>query len=341
MRALILEEPGDPDQLRPGRVPVPEIGERDVLVKVRACGVCGHDVLARAGRIPADTPLVLEHEVAGEVAVAGPRVHILAEGMRVALTPMLPCCSCELCIGGSSRTCRRRGGLYGDGVQGGYAEFIVATEHSAVQLPDSIGLVEGSIIGCAVASALRAVRRGRVALGETVLVTGASGGVGIHLVQLARMAGARVIAVTASEAKVGPLREAGADEVAVQTDDSFDTAVRDLTRGRGADVVLDNVDPSNLVACLRALKTGGRLVLVGNVDPRPLPVFAGQLIMREFELIGTARPGRQELQDSIALVESGRVKPWVDSLFPLDAGGAAHRRMEERHAVGRCVLTVD
>ncbi len=340
MHAVVLAEHGGPERLRSERRPVPEMGPREALVRVRACGVCGHDLLARAGKIPMPVPQVLGHEVAGEVVAVDSEVAGLSVGDRVALTPMMPCGRCEACLNGDSRTCRVRGGLYGEQIPGGYAEYVLANEFSAVRLPEEIDFVSGSILGCAVASALRAVRRGRLRMGETVLVTGATGGVGIHLVQLAKAAGARVIAATASSEKAPALRQAGSDEVVV-TAGGFEAEVRELTRGRGVDVILDNVGAPTLQSCLRALRTTGRLVLIGNVKPLDLPVGLGQLIMKEFELIGTARPGREELRQSIALVETGKVRPWVARTFPLEEAEAAHRHMEERGAVGRCVLVVE
>jgi NADPH:quinone reductase-like Zn-dependent oxidoreductase len=178
-------------------------------------------------------------------------------------------------------------------------------------------------------------------MGETVVVTGATGGVGIHLVQVARAAGARVIAVTGSASKLAVLREAGSDEVVVTGGEPFEAEVRRLTGGSGADVVLDNVGPPLYRSCLRSLRTTGRMVAVGNVEPREVPANLGQFIWREFELIGTARPGREELLESIGLVASGRVRPWVDRTFPLEEAPAAHALMEERGAVGRCVLVFD
>lgn len=339
MRAVSLVAHGGPEQLQVQQLAVPEIGSGEVLVRVHACGVCGHDLLARAGQIPMPVPQIPGHEVAGEVVAVDSQVMSLAVGDRVALTPMFPCGRCEVCVSGSSRMCRVRGGLYGERIPGGYAEYVVANDFSAVRLDDQIDYVYGCVLGCAVASALRAVRRGRVRMGETALVTGASGGVGIHLIQLAKVAGARVIAVTASPAKAAALREAGAEHVVV-TAGSFDREVRELTRGFGVDVCLDNVGVPALQSCLRSLRTTGRLVLVGNVVPQELPLGLGQLIMREFELIGTARPGREELTESVALAATGRVRPWVDRTFPLEEADVAHRYMEERRAVGRCVLLV-
>lgn len=340
MRAVQVERHGDPDVLRLVAMPKPEPGPGDVLVRLRASGVCGHDVLARAGRIPLPLPQVLGHEGAGEVVAAGPEVVGLAVGDRVALTPMLPCGRCEPCLAGRARTCRVRGGLYGEEIPGTYGEYVVANELSAVRLPDIIDFIRGSILGCAVASAVRAVNRGRVALGETVVVTGASGGVGIHLVQVARAVGARVIAVTGSAANVAALLEAGAHEV-LAGDQPFESEVRRLTGGSGADVVLDSVGPPLFKSCLASLRTMGRLVAVGNVQPRDVPANLGQVIMREFELIGTARPGRVELQESIRLVANGSVKPWVGRTFQLDQAASAHRLMEERGVVGRLVLEVE
>ena len=233
MRAMILSAYGGPEQLKLAQVSRPAAGHGQMLVRVRACGVCGHDLLARQGKLGTPLPQVLGHEIAGDVVEVDSGVDAFRPGDRVTLNQRISCGMCHSCRRGAPNLCVRGGGFYGENISGGYAEYVVATPANAVPLPLEIDYVTGAILSCGIGTGLHAVGRARVRAGEAVVVTGAGGGVGIHAISSARLLGARVIGITGSPEKRQAVHEAGADEVVVAPGGHFAPQVRQLTGGPG------------------------------------------------------------------------------------------------------------
>ncbi len=172
-----------------------------------------------------------------------------------------------------------------------------------------------------------------------MLITGASGGVGMQAVQLARHDGGRVIAVTSSECKVDLLREAGAHEVVVTNDLCFSRQVRDLTGGEGAQVALEIVGSLTFEQSMRALAPGGRLIVVGNLKTQPVAVNPGLVIVKELEIRGAYATTQEELRQAFELIATGALRSWVSEVLPLGDAWRAHQRLEDRAVTGRLVLT--
>ena len=284
MRTTVLAHFGAPGVLRCEEVAIPVPALDQMLVRVACCGVCGHDLLNRAGAFP-NTPLpcVMGHEIAGTVEAVGSAVRGFRPGDRVALNQRLSCGTCEACRAGRDNMCRWGAGFYGEELSGGYGAFVVASARNAVILPDEIPFEVGAVLSCAVGTGFHALRRARLQLGDTVVVTAASGGVGFHTVKLARMMGLRVFAVSSSPSKAEWLRAADAE--AVLDLDGFHKPVKTLTDG-GADAVIEVAGSVTFAASLRSLKAGGRLMLVGNVEPGHVPLNPGLPILRELEILG-------------------------------------------------------
>ena len=201
MHAVVLDRIGGPEVLeyrarRRSQTPEPD----EVLVRVRAAGVCGRDLIDRRGGFPAmKLPAILGHEVAGEVVAVGGAVTRFGVGDRVANLHRPYCGDCDRCQEGESPDCTESWQSFGQTVAGGYAETVRAHHRSLVPIPDAVSFVDAAPLGCTAAVALRALRHeGRLTLGETVLVTGATGGVGMEAIQIAKHLGARVIALTSS-----------------------------------------------------------------------------------------------------------------------------------------------
>lgn len=338
MRAVVMREFGGPDVLRVEELPVPEPGPGEVLLQIRACGVCFHDVVNRAGHLPRTAlPSVIGHELTGTVAGVGALVSGVQTGDRVVCLQRMPCGQCRACRTGQDHLCA--GPMFGEEVPGGYAEYALIRPGSFVPLPESISFSQAGVLTCGVATALHALRRGRVTLGETVLITGASGGIGIHAVQLAQRAGARVLAVTGSDAKSDALRSHGAEPI-VSPDGRFHGAVRRLVP-EGVDCALEITGAPTLGATLRSVRTGGRVVLVGNVAPGDAPINPGLLILKEIDLIAAKANGLDELREAVDLVARGLIRPVLSDTLPLDRAAEAHRLLEGRRATGRVVLTTE
>ncbi|MBX6377476.1 MAG: alcohol dehydrogenase catalytic domain-containing protein [Clostridia bacterium] len=339
MRAVQFEGFGGAEVLRVVDLPQP-VPERDgVVVRVRAAGVCYHDVINRRGHFPRTMlPAVIGHEVAGEVAAVGAGVEGLREGDRVVVFPFLSCGRCRFCVGGRPQLCRQRH-LLGEGVPGGYAEYVAVPARNCLPLPAGIPFEAAAAIPCAMGTALHALRaRAGVQLGETVLITGASGGVGVFAVQLARRAGARVLAVTSSPHKEGSLLELGAHDVIVSPDLDFADEVRRRTAGEGVDVVLEIVGAAAFPASVRSLRAGGRLVLIGNLAAAPVEIRPALFILKEMALLGSDGFTPLEVEECLALAAAGEVRVPVARTLPLAEAEAAHRLLEERGATGRVVL---
>ena len=339
MRAIVIREPGGLERLELCELESPSPGDGQVRVRVAACGVCYRDLLDREGKYPfMKRPVVTGHELAGEVVAVGRGVSTLKLGDRVATTHRPPCGQCAACRRGEETHCLGSPVSYGHTVDGGYAEECILWEASTVRVPDALPLDEACFLHCTAAVALRALRRhGRLAAGDTVIITGASGGVGVHAMQVAKILGARVIAVTGSAAKGTLLKEHGADEVIVAAGEFHKQAVA-LTDG-GAQVALDLVGAPTFNSSLRSLALGGRLVLVGNVTASRVEMNPGYCILRELSVHGSSGATRAELGEVLDWAATKKLRPVVAERLPLADARRAQERLLERGVVGRQVLT--
>lgn len=341
MKAVLLKGYGGVDQFVMETVPTPSPGAGEVLVRIRASGVCNHDVLARQGHFPrTKIPGIIGHEFAGEVAEVGPGVSGFSVRDRVAVAMKDFCGHCPACLKGRDNLCERAGGLFGEEIPGGYAEYISVRTNVLLRIPDGVTFEEAAIVPCALGTAYHGLHAvGKVQPGETVVITGATGGVGAHAVQVARMLGARVIAVTTSDAKIEFLRSNGADDVIVSPQLDFSKEVRRLTGGAGADLVFNIVGSIAWEAALRSTAFGGRQVLIGNVNAAPVTLRPAQAILKEMFLLGTFLVTRSEIETLFELTRLKRLRPVVGTTMPLAEIREAHQLMEARSAVGRIVLT--
>ena len=340
MQAVVLRAFGSPENLRPETVANPSPRRGEVLIRVRACGVCFHDVINRRGNLPRTrVPAILGHEVAGEVASVGEGVSGWGLGDGAATLQRLSCGQCAACAAGRPSLCKIDARFFGEEIPGGYAELMAAPVAGLGRVPRGTPWEVAATACCTTGTAVHCVRtRGQVRSGETVLVTGASGGVGVQVVQLARHDGGRVIAVTSSEKKAAALYEAGASEVIVSPNLDFAADVRRRTDGDGVNVALEIVGSGTFMQSVRALAPGGRLVVVGNLETASVSLNPGLTIVKELTILGAYAPSPRELEEAFQLIRSGAVKPWVSEVLPLREAASAHRRLEQRCVTGRLVL---
>lgn len=340
MRAIVLRESGPADNLRLEEIEAPTATPGHVIVEVHAEGVCFRDVVERRGGFAFQKrPVVPGHEFAGRVVEVGEGVTGLAVGDEVVNLHRAPCGVCEMCRAGHEPRCTQSLEVFGLTVDGGYAQRVRAAAGCLVPRPKGIPPEHACFLNCTAAVALRALRTiGRLQPGEHVAIPGASGGVGLHAIQVAKVLGARVTAVTGRAAKEDLLREYGADDVVVADGGSFHKELGRRTRGRGVDLVLDCVGEPTFNASLRSLRPLGRLVVVGNVTSDRVQLNAGFVILSEIVIAGSAGCSRADLHDVLTWVQNGRVRPVVADVLPLHEAPDAHRRLEDRDANGRIVL---
>lgn len=338
MRAVVLREIGDPDRLVPEIVPDPVPKPDEVLVRVRASAVCGRDLIDRRGGFPMmKLPAILGHELAGEVVRAGDAVTGFSPGDRVVNLQRPSCGACPRCLEGEPVLCERAWQSLGLTVDGAYAEQVITWPRGLVKLPDAIPFDVGATLMCTAGVALRALRgRARLELGETVLITGASGGVGQAAVQIARHMGAKVVATTTSPAKAEALRALGAHHVVVSDKHRFVDDV--IQRAGQVDVVLDLVGAPTIAPALKCLRLGGRMVVIGNIELSKIELNPGALIVRGLSILGGVSCSARDMADVFALVQQGALAPRIDRTLPLDQAAEAHRLLARREVVGRVVL---
>lgn len=327
MRVAVQTAPG---VIRLEERPVPAVGPGELLVRVRGCGLCGSD-LAKL-RAPSRLPVVLGHEVVGDVVAAGPGVTRVAPGDRVVVAHHVPCLSCHYCRRGNASMCRAFKASNLD--PGGFAEYVRVppenVEHATFRVPPGVSDAAASFtepLGCC----LRAVRRSGVGPGDTTLVVGL-GAIGCLLVQLAARAGSRVVGTDPLGARRDLARTLGA--AATVAPDAAEPTVRALTGGRGADCAILTVGaPAVVREALARVRDGGAVHLFVGEGEGPIPV--GELYHRELTLTATYSSSPADLAEAFELIVTGavRVAELCSHRVPLEALPEATRLLERREAL--------
>jgi acryloyl-coenzyme A reductase len=277
--------------------------------------------------------------VVGEVLEIGEDVTGWKIGDRAATLQRMSCGDCVSCRQNRNSLCKVDRRFFGEDIRGGYATRMTAPATGLCHVPDSLSWPDAATVCCTTGTAVHVCRtRGRVQAGETVLITGASGGVGLQAVQLCTEDGARVIAVTSSQGKVKALEEAGAWKVIVARDLEFASEVKRLTGGDGVNVALEIVGSATFPQTLKCMAPGGRLVVVGNLDTGTFQLNPGLVIVKELEIIGAYATTRDELQTALELTAAKKVRSCVSEVAPLADAARAHFRLENREIAGRLVL---
>jgi L-iditol 2-dehydrogenase len=329
MKALLLKQYME---MELADMPVPDIGASDLLVRVKACGICGSDVHGFDGstgrRIP---PLVMGHEAAGIVEAVGSGVTDFRPGDRVTFDSTVSCGQCFFCRRGDINLCDNRQVL---GVScgeyrrhGAFAEYVTVPKNIAYKLPETLPFEHAAMIE-AVSVAVHAVKITPVVLDDTAVVVG-SGMIGLLVIQALRLAGCgRVIAVDIDPAKLRMAVEFGADEAVNPRDADVTAYVRERTGGRGADIAMEVVGATEpLQTALAALRKGGALTLVGNISPQvELPLQS--VVTRQIRVMGSCASSG-EYPACISLLARGaiRVEPMISARAPLEEGPAWFHRL--------------
>jgi putative PIG3 family NAD(P)H quinone oxidoreductase len=323
MLAVVVTAPGGPEALQVAEVPEPRAGDGEITIRVAAAGINRADLLQRMGHYPPPPGAsdILGLEVSGVVASIGDGVAGMAEGDRVMAL------------------------LEG----GGYAEVAAVRARQVVPVPANIGLIDAGGIPEVFITAHDALfTRARLQDGETLLVHGGGGGIGTAAIQLGREHGCRVLVTAGSAAKLARCVELGADAGINYALEDFVARTRELTEGRGADVVLDIMGASYLGRNLEVVATDGRVVVIGMQGGTHADIDLGVMMRRRVSLISTAlraRPAAQKAAivaafaaEVVPRLAFGAVRPVIDRVLPFEAAGEAHRLMEAGGAVGKILL---
>lgn len=340
MRAMAVVDYAQPLQLLE-MLPSPPPPDR-VRIRVLACGVCFTDLKIARGQMPFSPTLPLPHipghEICGEVLEA-PEGSGFRRGDRVLVYNYWGCGRCPMCRMGQENLCLHLQGWVGFTTPGGFQEELAVPPERLLPLPLGLSPEQAAPIGCAVATAYRAlITRGGIRAGETVGIIGV-GGVGIHAVQIARAAGARVLAVDVDPRKLDLARAVGAIEAV--TPEAAEAAARSLSAGIGLDAVADTVGHSDTVdLALRLVRRGGRVIGIGYRMGELAPLSIPRWVLEEGILLGSRYALRHEVERAIQLVAQGLVRTVVDAVLPLEAANEALERLARGQTMGRLVLGI-
>lgn len=341
MKAVRFHAHGGPDRLlfEDAEIPVPQAGE--TLIKVRAAAVNRLDLWVRQGipAYPVNFPHILGSDVCGEIA-GGEIPSGFAEGDVVVVYPVLSCGQCRACTAGLENRCAEMR-IIGGHVNGGYAQYVCVPSRNVIKKPASLSLLEGAAFPLTFLTAWHMLAtRAQLREGETVLVLGASSGIGVAGIQIARYLGAHVIAATTHESKAERLKALGADEVLVSHPQDLGPKVLDATNQNGVEVVMEHIGPATWDTSLKVVSRGGRIVTCGATTGPEVPLVLRQLFGREITLLGAMVGTLDELKRLSKLINAGSLKPVVDRVFPLEQARQAQEALLAKEHVGKIVLDV-
>jgi 2-desacetyl-2-hydroxyethyl bacteriochlorophyllide A dehydrogenase len=342
MKAVVFHEHGGPERLSFEDVPAPQIAPHEVLVRVKACALNHLDIWVRQG-IPAyriTLPHISGCDVAGVIEQVGSEVHDRTVGEKVFVSPGLSCWRCDQCLGGRDNHCVSYKVL-GAHVDGGYAELVKIPSVNAIPMPAHLTFEQAAAFPLVSVTAWHMLfSLGGLSPAETVLVMGAGSGVGSIAIQMAKAVGARVLTTVGSDDKMPKAKALGADEVILHTRETISRRVKELTNGKGVQLVIEHIGPQVWEQCVLSLAKGGRLVTCGATTGPEVKLDLRYLFSRELTLRGAYTGRRAELLEAVKLIGLGKVQPVVDAVLPLKEARAAQERLLNRTIFGKVVLAV-
>jgi alcohol dehydrogenase len=329
MKAIRYHEVGEVDVLKFEDVPTPEIGDDEVLVRVRAASLNHLDLRLRAGKSP--RPVELPHiggvDAAGDVEEVGKNVTDIVPGTRVVIDPTVKT--------------PKGPSVMGVNFHGGFAEYVRVPASNVVPIPHEVSYDDACTLPvCYVTASYGLFDRGGLQKGETVLVHAAGSGTGSAAVQMARERGAHVIATAGSDEKLEKVKEIGAEATINYNTSDFAQEVKKITDGKGVDLIFDQVGASAWENNLKSLKTKGRILLVGVVGGGQTTFNFGPIIMRDLSVLGVTvfNAPRTNLINAINMVSLNRLKPVIDKKLPLSEAAEAQKMLEDRSQFGKVIL---
>jgi NADPH:quinone reductase-like Zn-dependent oxidoreductase len=342
VKAIVFHDHGGSEVLQWEDCPVPQIGLDEVLLKVRAVSVNRTlDIDARTWGATWKIPLphILGADPAGEIVEIGAAVKGFKPGDRVVAGFVVGCGACELCQQALPNACARRR-LYGVHIDGGYAEYARVAAHNLVPIPDKLSFEEASAIMVIFPVAWHLlIDRGGLKPGESVLVMAAGGALGIAGIQIAKLAGAHVIAAAGADWKLELARELGADITVNYRRSKLGDAVRQLTCDRGVDIVFENIASEELwPESMQSLANRGRLVTCGAHGGGKVQLDMNDFYRRHLSIIGAAAAPKQQIETVYRLAGEGKLRVPIYRTFPLREARAAHDLVSSREIFGRVVL---
>lgn len=340
MKAVRIHQFGGPEVLIYEDVPDPQPRHDEVLVRVRACALNHLDLWVRKGLPGVKLPHILGSDVSGEIVSTGEYVTNFKPGQRVILSPLHYCGHCAKCVAGQQNHCREFT-VVGNGVDGGNCELIAVLPQNLIPIPDALDFTHAASVPLVFLTAWHMlVGRAGIRPGQTVLVLGASSGVGIAAIQIAKLFHCRVITTAGDGVKLEKAHALGADHGIDHYKQKISEEVRKITNKEGVDVVLEHVGAATWDESIKSLKGGGTLVTCGATTGPSVGIDLRHLFARQLSLLGSYMGTMGELHEVLSHVFAGRIKPIVDRVFPLSEIREAHEYLGQSRMFGKVVLSV-
>ena len=340
MKAVVLEKRGK-DGIRIGDFPDPARPPGNAIMRVRAAALNHVDIYMRdSGKgITHELPMVLGLDAAGEIVEADADSG-LKVGQRVMAYPCDYCGECYYCLAGEQPFCRKIK-ILGEQRHGTYAQYLSMKAHCFAPIPDALDNRQAAALSTAYLTAWRQVfGKSPIVPGETVMVVGVGGGVAFATLQLAKLAGARVIVTSSSDEKLAKAKEHGADAGINHKRESVPKRVMELTEGRGVEIAYDNVGQATWDDTLRSVGKGGRVIVVGATTGGMPPADLQRVFVRQISVFGSTTGSMQEYRDLIRVAGQGKLKPLIDSVYAMDDFPKALDRLEKAEQVGKIVIDI-
>ena len=342
MLAAVIHEHGDQDVVHLEQVPIPQPAAGEVRLKVHACALNWLDVGIRRGpqfgAIP--LPMTTGVDISGEVHAIGADVSGWLAGDEVTVYSLVTCGHCEFCRRGDLTVCPQHQ-IIGEHINGGLAQYVIVPARNLIPKPKNLNHIEVAALPVVAGTAWHMlVTVAGLQAGETVFIPGAGGGVASLGIQIAKHAGARVIASTSTDDKSRKARELGADHVVNYHDQNWVEQVIDATKGRGVDVVQDNVGGKTWADSLRTLARNGRMVVCGSHSGRQIELTIPQIYHRQLSILGANGATYNELVTVLDLANQGSLRPVIDTVLPLSQIHEGHRILEEHDHFGKVVMQI-
>jgi NADPH:quinone reductase-like Zn-dependent oxidoreductase len=342
MKAALFRNHGGPEVMEYADFPTPQPGAGEALVQLKASAINRVDKWVRDGwpGLKLTLPHILGSDGAGVVVETGAGATIFKTGDRVVINSNLGCGQCEFCVAGQDNLCIRWE-LLGETINGTNAEYVAVAERQLLRLPDNFSFEQAAAAALVFQTAWHSlITKGRIQVGETVLVVGAGGGVNTAAIQIAKLAGCTVYVVGSDEKKLALAQTLGANVLIDRSKEDWGKQVYQLTGRRGVDVVVDNVGAPTMMTSLRSARKGGRILTVGNTAGPKFELDNRYLFGKHLSLIGSTMSTRAEFAAVMGLVFAGKLKPIIDSVFPLADIRAAHEKMERSDVLGKIVIRI-
>lgn len=336
MKAAVLNAIKEPLVIRD--MPLREPDDDEVVLKQTLTGICFRDILTKDGFLPrVKIPIIPGHEISGVIEAMGEKVQGFRIGQRVASLIYAPCGKCEFCLRGEENLCPYKE-AYGETRNGAYGERVIVNSRSIVPVPDGVKDADATLAACVTGMLYNAIGRvGGLKEGQRILISGAGGGVGVHAIQIAKALGGYVIAKTSSPWKAEALHRLGADDVI--TSENFDREIKSKFND-GVHLALEAVGLPTFERTLRSLRSGGRMVVVGNVNPESVQLPLGLIIMKGNSISGSISSTRKDVETALDMTSKGKIQAYSEKTISLEEVNSAYDDMQNRRAIGRILIDV-